>query len=422
MTNKSGAVITLDQWKSLNNQPCVMLFDLGASDGHHSSYLNYFIKYWCKEELFKQLVVVTSPNFFEKNILADEFADYCKQKNVWFVEISPDEYFQFNNKKRFSKVLYEWNIYCRYASILKVSHCLFMYLDSLQLPIIFGRKSPCSFSGIYFRPSFHYHEFDEYNSSLSNSIRQWVKKTVLYLVMKNSQLRILFCLDQFAVKHIKTNNSLVKTAYLPDPIDKNDKSNPNELRDCLQVEPGRIVFLLFGSLEERKGILQVLQAIDLLSPSYCQQICLILAGVDYFSNPSTQEFINQLSERLPIQIITKYQFIFEHEVSAYFQLADVVLVPYQRHVGMSGIILYAASAQKPVISSNYGLLGKLVKDNHLGITTDTRFPSKISKVITEFVDKGSSTMFNPEYAAIFAEKHDSQHFSKILTDEINMCL
>jgi glycosyltransferase involved in cell wall biosynthesis len=422
MNNEDEPVITLNRWKSLNKQPCVMLFDLGASSGHHSSYLNYLIKYWCTEEPLKQLVVVTSPNFFKKNIVADEFANYCKQQNIWFVEISSDEYLKFNNKKRFSRGIYEWSIYCKYASALEASHCLLMYFDSLQLPIIFGQKSPCYFSGIYFRPSFHYCEFDGYSSSLSNSIRQWAKKKVLYLAMKNSQLRILFCLDQFATKHIETNNAQVKTTYLPDPVDEKDKRNSDELKNCLQVEPGRIVFLLFGSLEERKGVLQVLQAIDLLPPSYCRKICLVLAGVKHFSAPSTQKFVEQLPERLPIQIITRYEFISDHEVSAYFQLADVVLAPYQRHVGMSGVILHAAAAQKPVISSSYGLLGKIVKDNHLGITTDTAFPSKISKVMAEFVDKGSSTMFNPKCSASFAEQHNFRYFSKILTDEINMCL
>ncbi len=412
-------VITLSQWDSLGRQSCIMLFDLAADSGHHSEYINYLIKYWSEQELSKQLVVVTSPDFFKKHVFADEFANCCLQKNVWFVEISPDEYSQWQKKRNLSRMLYEWSIYCKYASLLKAEHCLLMYFDSAQLSVILGQKSPCAFSGIYFRPSFHYHQFDGYSPSFSDFFWHFRKKTVLEIVLKNPQLKTLFCLDEFAVEYMKDRRVKSKLTYLPDPIDLNiPQVSTDKIHLQLKVESGRIIFLIFGSLSERKGIKKVLQAMELVPSIYHPKICLMLVGVDKFSISDTKENVKQISKRLPIQIVTHYQFIPPAEMSEYFQLADVVLVPYQHHVGMSGVLLHAALANKPVLASNYGLIGKVVKDNCLGITVDTESPQQIADALVKFMQQDPATFVSKDGAASFVKQHDSQNFSKIVVDGV----
>lgn len=413
-------VVTLGQWASLGSQSCIMLFDLAADSGHHPEYLNYLIKYWSEQELSKQLVVVTSPNFFNKHIFADEFANYSLHKNVWFVEISLDEYSQLHKKRSLSKMLYEWSIYCRYARLLNAEHCLLMYFDSAQLSTLLGQKSPCAFSGIYFRPSFHYHQFDGYNLSFSDFVWHLRKRAMLEMVLKNSQLKTLFCLDEFAVEYMKDSRDKSKLTYVPDPIDPNiPQTNTGRMRQHLKVESDRIIFLIFGSLSERKGIKKVLQAIDLVPSIYHPRVCLMLVGVDKFSIHDTKENVRQISKRLPVQIVTYYQFVSPARMNEYFQLADVVLVPYQHHVGMSGVLLHAASAQKPVLASNYGLIGKVVKDNHLGITVDTESPWQIADGLVKFMDQEPATFMSKEGAASFIKQHDSQNFSKIVVEGIS---
>ncbi len=51
---------------------------------------------------------------------------------------------------------------------------------------------------------------------------------------------------------------------------------------------------------------------------------------------------------------------------------DVVLIPYQRHVGSSGLLIWAASAGKPVITQDFGLIGALTRAYKLGQTVDTK--------------------------------------------------
>jgi glycosyltransferase involved in cell wall biosynthesis len=413
-------VITLSQWDFLGRQSCIMLFDLAADSGHHSEYLNYLIKYWSEQELSKPLVVVSSPDFFEKHVFAGEFTNYCLRKNVWFVEISPDEYLQWQNKVNFSRMLYEWNIYCKYASLLNAEHCLLMYFDSLQLSIVFGQQSPCSFSGIYFRPSFHYHEFEGYNYSFSDFLWHLRKRTLLRMVLKNPQLKTLFCLDEFAVEYMKDCRVTSKLTYLPDPIDLSKEKNNslNSVQSQLKIELGRMIFLCFGDSGERKGIRQVLQAIELLSSNYCKKICLVVAGVNEIHTQDIGESIEKIASKLPIQIIIQYQFIPSAEVNDYFDLADVVLVPYQRHIGMSGLLLHAALANKPVMSSIYGLIGKIVQENCLGIAVDTESPQQIANGLVQFIDEDPSTSINKNKMADFVKKHDSRYFSRILAEGI----
>jgi glycosyltransferase involved in cell wall biosynthesis len=414
-------VITLSQWEFVGSQSCIMLFDLAADSGHHSQYLNYLIKYWYEQELSKPLVLVTSPDFFKKHILADEFTNYCLRKNVWFVEVSPDEYSQWQNKKNFSRMLHEWNIYCKYASLLNAEHCLLMYFDSLQLSVVLGQKSPCLFSGIYFRPSFHYHQFEGYNHSFSDFLWHLRKRILLGRVLKNPQLKTLFCLDEFAVEYMQYSRVTSKLTYLPDPIDLSKAKNngSDRVRSQFEIEQGRTIFLCFGDSGERKGIKQVLQAVELLSSNYCKKICLVVAGVNEIRTQDTGESIKQITSKLPIQIIVQYQFIPPAEVSEYFDLADVVLVPYQRHIGMSGVLLHAALANKPVLSSNYGLIGKVVQENCLGIAVDTESPQQIANALVQFIDEYPSTFINKSDMANFVKKHDSQYFSKILVEGIS---
>jgi glycosyltransferase involved in cell wall biosynthesis len=414
-------VITLSQWESLGSQSCIMLFDLAADSGHHSEYINYLIKYWSEQELSKQLVVVTSPDFFKKHVLADEFANCCLQKNVWFVEISLGEYLQWQKKRNLSRMLYEWSIYYKYASLLNAEHCLLMYFDSLQLSIVFGQKSPCSFSGIYFRPSFHYHQFEGYNHSILDFFWHLRKKTMLEIVLKNPQLKTLFCLDEFAVEYMKNRRVKSKLTYLPDPINlsQEKKNCSNRIRSQFKIEQGRMIFLCFGDSGERKGISQVLQAVELLSSSYCKKICLMVAGVNELHSPNTGKIIEQITSKLPIQIIIQYQFIPPAEVSEYFNAADVVLVPYQRHIGMSGVLLHAALANKPVLSSNYGLIGKVVQENCLGIAVNTESPQQIANALVQFIDEDPSTFINKSDMANFVKKHDSRYFSRILVEGIS---
>ncbi len=61
-------------------------------------------------------------------------------------------------------------------------------------------------------------------------------------------------------------------------------------------------------------------------------------------------------------------YISEAEQGLLFRTADFVVLPYIDHYGSSGILAHAAAYRKPVIASDFHLLGERVKEYGLGLT------------------------------------------------------
>lgn len=395
----------------------LMLFDLSIY-GHHPSYIQHFINYWSKQESPGSLDIVVSPKFIQEH--SNVVLAASNQQNVNFIAITQEE--EATLKPRTSginrnlRAFQEWNLYCKYADILKANQCLIMYLDPYLLPLAVGMKSPCSLSGIYFRPTFHYPTFSNYTTSWNNPFQQWREKLILNRVLRHPQLKTLFCLDPFAVKHINNFNNLA-AVHLPDPVllQNENEGKLENLKQRLEINSEKKVFLLFGALNGRKGIYQLLEAIGLLPSAHIEQMCLIFVGE---ANPTDQALIKSkvaaTRQAHPVQIIEHYEFVPEQDIQAYFQLADVVLAPYQHHVGMSGILLLAAAANKPVLSSNYGLMGEMVQRYQLGITVDSTLPEEIAKGLQRCLDKSADELSDRTLMQLLAEKNSAEEFATTL--------
>ncbi|WP_233222605.1 glycosyltransferase [Chroococcidiopsis sp. CCALA 051] len=400
----------------------LMLFDLSIF-GHHAAYIKYLIQYWGDRQLADRLDVVVSPMFLEKHAEVVGLVAEYNQNNIQIVAISAAEDAALKSRnsklKRAWRNFQEWQILCRYAKSLNASECLIMYLDTCQIPLALGFKSPCKLSGIYFKPTFHYSDFSSYVPYRKSFLQQHWEKTVIARMLKHPQLKTLFCLDPFVIKHLDRLNSHVAAVHLPDPVQVDrhvsEIIQPDLLKTKLSINANRQIFLLFGSFEaERKGVYQTLEAISQLPSNLSAQICLLIVGNAY---PPEQAAIQSQIERVqqshPVQILTRFEYISEDTVQAYFQLADVVLAPYQRHIGMSGILLLAAAVQKPVLSSNYGLMGEMVKRYRLGLGVDSAIPSEIAQGLTRFLTDATS-LGDRNSMKQFAEQNTAEEYAKVI--------
>jgi glycosyltransferase involved in cell wall biosynthesis len=398
----------------------IMLFDLDLG-GHHGTYIQHLIEYWHKEKLSGGIEIVVRPEFLQIHDDAVNLVTKYQLQNLKFTTLTEAETASLNagqsSVERFFRNFKRWKLFCKYATQLEVTHALHMYFDTYELPIAFGVRAPCPFSGIYFRPMFHYREFTNYVPSWNDRFQQLKGKIILARAIQHPQLKTLFCLDPFAVKHIEQFRSLAQVPYLPDPVQTQNQSEitPQHLHKQLGIQSNRQVLLLFGALNGRKGIYELLDAIAQLPHEYCQKICLIMAGG---ANTSEQIQIKakvaEICQTNPVQIIEYYNFIPEDHVLAYFQLADIVLAPYQRHVGMSGILLLAATAGKPILSSDYGLMGELVRRYHLGLTVDSTKPEEIVKGITRCLTEPSQTLCDRTQMQSFAEQHSAEYYASTI--------
>jgi glycosyltransferase involved in cell wall biosynthesis len=400
----------------------LMLFDLSIF-GHHAAYIKHLIQYWGDRQLTDRLDVVVSPMFMEKHADVVDLVTEYNQKNIHIVPISAaeDAALKSRNSKlgRTWRNFQEWQLLCQYAKSLDASECLIMYLDTCQTQLALGFKAPCKLSGIYFKPTFHYSDFSGYIPSRKNYLQQYREKTLLARMLKHPQLKTLFCLDPFVIKYLDRLNSHVEAVHLPDPVQVNcniiGQLQIDILRTELGIDAGRQIFLLFGSFEaERKGVYQTLEAISQLPTKLSKQICLLIIGnADLPEQAAIQSRIEQVQQSQPVQVVTQFKYISDNTVQAYFQLADIVLAPYQRHIGMSGILLLAAAAQKPVLSSDYGLMGEMVKRYHLGLGVDSTVPSDIAQALTRCLTDANS-LGDRTSMKQFAEQNTAEEYAKVI--------
>jgi glycosyltransferase involved in cell wall biosynthesis len=413
----------------------LLIFDLSLY-GHHPGYIKYLTEYWSDNNFSCDISVVVSPKFLVEHSDVVELSRHTVASRtacgmpgkVNFIAMLPEEEKALasrdNGFKRNWRNFQEWWLFCKYAKSLKVDHGLIMYLDTYQLPIALGYSPPCPISGIYFRPTFHYPQLSGKHPSRREQVQQTWERVLLHRVLHNRKFRNLFSLDPFAIKYIDDVPAWASVLHLPDPVrldsppaDLDDRLS--QLRRKLGIDSDRQVFLMFGALTARKGIYKVLDSISLLPEDVIQNMCLLLVGeADDHNREQINHQVDSLCRRYPIQIIRHYNFVPDSEIPFYFHLSDIILATYQRHVGMSGILIWAASTGKPVISSDYGLMGETVKQHQLGTVLNAADPKQIAEGIQSFIDKPCNVSCT-EKPKSFAKKNAHYNFSKLIFQCLN---
>lgn len=384
----------------------IVLFDTD-SRGHHADYLTYLIAYH-QANLDVSLVVVTDERLILT--LQKQFANFTK--NLTFDGIPATEIHQLHQESIFKRSYQEWRLFCRYAVKHQATQGLLMYFDVFQVGLLFGSKPPCSVAGIYFRPDFHYHTI-----GFKAKLNAFRKKGMLRLILGRKVIKTLFSLDKTAVGIIRSFASQTNVLPVSDPVQvyPANYGELTALRESLGLTAKRKTLLLFGFLDERKGVEKVFAAFKLMEKDVLAQIQLLLVGV---IDPHYKQQIELEIQKLPasVSIKTVFEEIKGEKIQRYFEASDYVLALYQQHVGMSQIIIRAAISQKPLLASNFGLIGELVQTKSLGKTTDSADPEQIATlfrqaVVAEIpVDKKSMQQF--------AEENTDTAFAKTIFDTL----
>lgn len=361
----------------------IVLFDT-IIDGHHADYLTHLITYWLDYQPADELLVVAQASF------EPVFQGLVAQRpgaapTLRFVPLPQAEIDAVHGVSPVKRSFREWNLQLRYIRTYQPTHVLLMYFDIFQLGILLGRKAPCAISGIYFRPDFHYGR----QPGLKARLNGWRKKLTLTAIFRRHVLTNLFCLDHSAVAALNRLSTGTSVIPLPDPVKTYalEPDETDELRRTLRIEPGRQVFLLFGYLDERKGIEPLLAALTTVDSTLHRRICLLLVGA---IKPDYQQQIDaRIAGISPaIQIIRVFEEVKGRRIQAYFEVSDYVLALYQRHVGMASVVIRAAVSGKPLLASDYGYLGRLVQTEQIGLVTDSTSPLAIAQLLQQVLRQG----------------------------------
>ena len=83
---------------------------------------------------------------------------------------------------------------------------------------------------------------------------------------------------------------------------------------------------------------------------------------------------------------------------------------------MSAVLVRAAAAGKPVLSSDYGLMGQLVKTQQLGQAVDAESPVAVADALATF---GQATWpADPAAMQHFAEQNQASQYARTIYDTL----
>ncbi len=376
----------------------ILLYD-SIADGHHLDYLFYLI-HQASQRPNIELVVVCSAKL-EKNLQNFSF-QATDSKAIVFDFIPESKIQQFHHKHIFFRSIAESNFAVEIGRKHQVDHLFFPYFDYFQRGALLGKNPQAKVSGILFR------------GNVENKGYAFVKKMVLQSVLSKHFFDKLYVLTEDFMENVKKTTHSNKIVYLPDPIYQfNDlEMSKKALVKKLSINPQKTVFLNFGYLDQRKGIIEFLEACQQLEPCDQEKIHLILAGnID----PNLLPKVNDLLKNLPAISTSKlFSYHLPEEAQCLFEITNWTLVLYPKFLGSSSVLIRSAMANKPVLGGNIGTIGHQINQNKLGISINPENRSAIALALKDILD--GKTKVQAQGLADFSEKHSIQNFGKILFD------
>ena len=193
-------------------------------------------------------------------------------------------------------------------------------------------------------------EFHEILDPLENNI--WVLRIYVRLISK-----ILFNnLDAYVV-HSNDDKNLVQKEYnlkkekvfvIPHgPYDNYIKETE------IKGNKKKFNILFFGLIRNYKGLEYLIEAFNKIPPELIKNFRLNIVGEIWDNKKAIYAMIENSKYKDQIKLINRY--VCDEEVNKYFNLADIVVLPYIR-VSQSGVAQIAVSYGKPIITTNIGSL------------------------------------------------------------------
>ncbi len=211
-----------------------------------------------------------------------------------------------------------------------------------------------------------------------------------------------FVLDDSLKQRITTRDNL-NIEVLPDPWPSDPTIPKLQARERLSLPAEGQIFLHFGVANPRKGLADVCQAWDRLPDK--KNMILLRAGL---TSAAELEVFRSLMNNG--HAILHNERIAEEKIDWYFRACDWVLLPYRFHEGSSGLLAAAAAAGRPVIASDYGVIGRRTQAETLGLCFEHLSIEGLKQAITQ------ATRLNTEdyqdALAAYAKRHAKQALSR----------
>ena len=203
---------------------------------------------------------------------------------------------------------------------------------------------------------------------------------------------------------------------LPDPIDPPPGFSKIDARKQLGLEPSAKFISLVGLVEQRKGIRDLLQAIQQAESLLAADAKVLLAG------KQSAEARDILSNDFPLlsqsgRVVSLDRHLSQSELWAACIASDVITTPYPHHPYSASILIRAAAVGVPVLANRIGWMEDVTKNHQLGWICNTRNPEEFAKAISTAFQRADD--YRPSKTARdFVEFHSVANFQSLITERL----
>ncbi len=407
------------RWPASAPSPREVLILEPDAEGHSQEWLQHLAEFVAKDTTGVAISVAVPPALC---MALSRSMPTAAEDRIRFIALKPRELKLCTHRSLSVAAFARWWTMRRYLRRSGADFGFFLSLDLLCLPFALGlgmRGKPIA--GILFRPSVHYGALGDYHPSSAERVRDLRKDLLYRLMLRNPSVRAVLSLDPFFPAHALSHyrhGSKVQT--VPDPAQPTVEVAGGSTAAEGFVPPGRIGLLLFGYLTERKGPLAVLDALPLLPSHIAARVALLFAGrIDPAIRHAIDSRCSALArERPELWLRIEDRRLDRADLTALVARSDIVLAPYQRFVGSSGVLLWAARAGRPVLAQEFGLVGRLTRDHHLGTVADSSDPARLAHEIERMIIRGPQSFIDLSSATTFASSRTPQHFASAVLSSL----
>lgn len=278
--------------------------------------------------------------------------------------------------------LKHWLLFRRLFALVNaietVDQVFFPYLDyCLHATACLGSPSgSVPWAGICMGPSFHHADA----GIASPPARQRaVKEALFYRLLQRPSLTALYTIDAWLLPHVTRRRPDIapRLHYLSDPSELSSRYDRISARSLLGISVADFVVLVYGSIDGRKGVDLLLKGVR--NAALNQTIRVLVVGRH---TPVLEEALGH------DPLVTSInRFVDTTLEEAVFKAADAVWLGYRSHYVMSGVLVLAAQAGKPVIATAQGLIGKMASQYDLGSVIDCEDPQQVTQALRAAMER-----------------------------------
>jgi glycosyltransferase involved in cell wall biosynthesis len=295
-----------------------------------------------------------------------------------------------------------------------------VYVTSLEQTarMIALRGSPFGgipFAGLYTKVRFH-HRSMGVRSRIGPRARL-IEATLLPRLLAVPSLRAVPVVDEPLVEWARTRRApgWRKLVLVRDP-GLRLRFPREQARAQLGVLPEQVLVLLYGAIEARKGIDELVAALaDRRTPG---AIAMLVAGAQ---DAFTREVLaSQPAARLRAQgrVYEQQGFLDDAREAWAFAAADIVWLGYRDFDAMSAVMVQAADAGLPCLAADRGLVAWSVARHGLGVVVDTTRHDAVVDALLRLATDRDLCRTCAEHGTSFARGRTVESFGSSICDAV----